>query len=61
MVPLQAGGTPELLVILFFWTVLTVPLVIGAIAFANRVRGRDRADELEELRERVDELESERD
>ncbi|WP_459192514.1 hypothetical protein [Halosimplex sp. J119] len=60
MVPLQSGGTSELLVILLFWTVLTVPVVVGAIAFVNRARGRDQTDELEELRERVDELESER-
>lgn len=60
MVPLQSGGTAELLVILLFWTVLTVPIIVGAIAFMNRARGSDHEDELAELRERVDELESER-
>jgi membrane protein implicated in regulation of membrane protease activity len=62
MVPLssalQSGGSAELLPILLFATVLSVPVVLIVGVFLKRALRRDR--EIDELQERVEELESER-
>ena len=50
--------SPELWFVLFLFVILTVPLLIGAVAFINRATGTDTEDEVEELKRRVDELES---
>ncbi len=60
MIPLQGGG-PELLTVLFFWIVVSVPLFLGVVVLLNRATSDDRGEEIAELRRRVDELESERD
>ncbi|WP_436930416.1 hypothetical protein [Halosimplex halobium] len=58
MVPLQSGGSAELLTVLLFATAVSVPVALLVGVFLKRVlrRGRD----IDELRERVEELESER-
>jgi len=58
MVPLQSGGGAELLTILLFATVLSVPVVLLVGVFLKRALRRDR--EIDQLQERVEELESER-
>ncbi|QLH82842.1 hypothetical protein [Halosimplex pelagicum] len=58
MVPLQSGGSAELLTILLFATVLSVPVVLLVGVFLKRALRRDR--EIDQLQERVEELESER-
>jgi len=55
--PLQSGGSAELLTILMFATVFSVPVVLVVGVFLKRAFRRDR--EIDELRERVEELESE--
>ncbi|QPV63696.1 hypothetical protein I7X12_03430 [Halosimplex litoreum] len=57
MVPLQSGGSAELLTIFLFATVLSVPVVLLVGVFLKRAFRRDR--EIDELQERVEELESE--
>ncbi|WP_161973174.1 hypothetical protein [Halostella litorea] len=49
---------PELWIVLMLFVVVTVPVFVGAVALVNRRTGRSRDDEIEELKERVDELES---
>ncbi|ELZ22427.1 hypothetical protein C475_17983 [Halosimplex carlsbadense 2-9-1] len=56
--PLQSGGGAELLTILLFATVLSVPVVLIVGVFLKRALRRDR--EVDELQECVEELESER-
>jgi hypothetical protein len=55
--PLQSGGSAELLTILVFAAVFSVPIVLVVGVFLKRAFRRDR--EIDELRERVEELESE--
>ena len=51
--------SPETWFVLLLFLLVTVPVFIGAVAFVNRATsGRDE-DELEELKQRVEELESE--
>lgn len=58
MVPLQSGGAAELLTILLFATVVFVPVLLLVGVFLKRALRRDR--EIDELQERVEDLESER-
>ena len=53
--------SPETWVILFFFLLVTVPVFVGAVAFINRATTEHDEDELEKLRQRVEELESEQD
>lgn len=50
--------SPEFLFILLLFVLVTVPVFIGAVAFINRATGGDKEEELEELKQRVEELES---
>lgn len=49
--------SPELWFVLFLFVVVSVPLFVGAVAFINRSTS-DRDDDLEQLKQRVDDLES---
>jgi len=51
--------SPETWIIFFFFLVVTVPVVIGVVAFINRATNTADGDEVEELKQRVEELESE--
>ena len=53
--------SPELWFVLFIIVVLTIPLFIRAVAFVNRATGTDTEEEVEELKRRVEELESQQD
>jgi membrane protein implicated in regulation of membrane protease activity len=57
MVPLQSGGSAELLTILLFATAFFVPVALLVGVFLKRALRRDR--EVDELQERVEKLESE--
>ena len=59
MVPLQIEVSPEVWIILLFFVLVSVPVFIGAVAIINRTTGGGRDEELEELKQRVEELESE--
>ena len=50
--------SPELWFVLFLFVVLTIPLFVGAVAFINRAAGTDTEEEVEDLKQRIDELES---
>ncbi|MHB9288825.1 hypothetical protein ACKVMT_17490 [Halobacteriales archaeon Cl-PHB] len=50
---------PEFVLVLLLFALLTVPLFIGAVVLINRRSGDDREAEIEELKQRVQELESE--
>ncbi|MEF8870062.1 MAG: hypothetical protein V5A41_00400 [Haloarculaceae archaeon] len=45
--------------ILFLFLVVSVPLLVGAVVLINRTTGTKHDEEIAELQERVDELESE--
>jgi hypothetical protein len=50
---------PEVWFVLLLFVLVSVPVLVGAVVLVNRsTDGRD--DELDELKRRVDELESER-
>ncbi|WP_435182501.1 hypothetical protein [Halobellus sp. EA9] len=49
---------PETVLVLLLFGLVTVPLVVGAVAFLNRDGGE--TERVEELERRVEELESER-
>jgi|AntDeeMetagen681_2_1112603.scaffolds.fasta_scaffold27495_2 hypothetical protein len=51
--------SPEFWFILLLFGVVSVPVFVGAVAFINRTTGKDTKDEVEELKQRVEELESE--
>ena len=51
--------SPEIWFVLFLFIVVTVPVFIGAVAFTNRATSEQDDDELKELKQRVEELESE--
>lgn len=51
--------SPEVWFILLFFMLVTVPVFIGAVALINRATGGQEEEELEELKRRVKELESE--
>ncbi|MEF8784721.1 MAG: hypothetical protein V5A45_02220 [Haloarculaceae archaeon] len=56
---LQAGISPAVAMILFLFLVVSVPLLVGAVVLINRTTGTKHDEEIAELQERVDELESE--
>jgi len=58
MVPLQLDASPEIWIVLLLFVVVSVPVFIGAVAFINRATEDGRDEELQELRRRVEELES---
>ena len=49
---------PETWFVLLFFLLMTVPVFIGAVAFINRTTSGQDDDELKELKQRVEELES---
>ena len=51
--------SPETWFILLLFLLVTVPVFIGVVAFINRATSKGDEDELEELKQRVEELESE--
>lgn len=51
--------SPETWMVLSFFVLVSVPVFVLAVALANRATD-DTGDELEELKRRVEELESER-
>ncbi|WP_154020787.1 MULTISPECIES: hypothetical protein [unclassified Haloarcula] len=53
--------SPEVWFILFLFVVVTVPVFIGVVAFINRATGEETDEELEELKQRVEELEAQQD
>ncbi len=56
----RSNMAPEVWFVLLLFVLVSVPVFIGAVVLVNRsTDGRD--DELDELKRRVDELESERD
>ena len=50
--------SPETWFILLLFLVVTVPVFIGVVAFINRATGERDENELGELKQRVEELES---
>ena len=52
---------PEVWIILLLFLIVTVPVFIGVVAFINRATGGREEDELKELKQRVEELESKQD
>jgi len=52
---------PEVWFVLFLFVVVTVPVCIGAVAVMNRATGGETEDEVEELKQRVEELEAQQD
>jgi hypothetical protein len=58
VVPLQSGGSAELLTVLLFATAVSVSVVLLVDVLLKRVLRRDR--EIDQLQERVEKLESER-
>ncbi len=52
---------PEVWFVLLLFALVTVPLFIGAMTLLNRTSGGDDETELEELKQRVEQLESEQD
>lgn len=53
--------SPEIWFILLLFVLVTIPVLIGAVAFINRATGGGTEDELEELKRRVEELEEQQD
>ena len=49
---------PEVWFIFLLFVVVTVPVFIGVVALVNRATGDDTDEELEELKQRVEELEA---
>lgn len=49
---------PEMWFILFLFILVTIPVFIGVVVFVNRATGESAEDEVEELRQRVEELEA---
>lgn len=56
MVLLQGSGFAEYFLVILSFVVTTVPLALGVLVFVRWARRRD--DEVEALRERVEELEA---
>ena len=52
---------PELWFVLFLFVIVTIPVFIGAVAVMNRATGVDTEAEVEELKQRVEELEAQQD
>ena len=51
--------SPGVWFLLLFWVLVSVPVFIAVVAYINRATGKRDEDELEELKQRVEELESE--
>lgn len=49
---------PELWFILLLFVAVTIPVFIGAVAFINRATGKSTEDEIREIRQRIEELET---
>lgn len=52
---------PDVWFTLLLIMIVTVPIFFGVIAFINRDTGEDTDDEIEELKQRVEELEAQQD
>ena len=58
MVPLQTILTPEFVIILLLFLVVSVPVFIGVVVLLNRASTDASQEEIEQLRDRVEALES---
>lgn len=58
---LQLATSPGLWFLLLLLTMVTLPIFIGAVVLISRVSGRNQEQKLEELEQRVEALEAERD
>jgi CHASE3 domain sensor protein len=58
MVPLQTILTPEFVMILLLFLVVSVPVFIGVVVLLNRASTDASQEEIEQLRDRVEALES---
>ncbi|GAA0728530.1 hypothetical protein J2744_002799 [Halorubrum trapanicum] len=52
---------PEVWFILLLFLLVSVPVFVGVVAFINRATGGGKENEIEELKQRVEELESKQD
>ena len=59
MLPIQIGVSPEVWIVLLLFIIVSVPVFIGAVILINRAAPGSRNEEVEELKERVKQLESE--
>ena len=59
MLPIQIRSSPEVWMILLLFVIVSVPVFIGTVILINRAAPDSRSKEVEELKERVNELESE--
>ncbi|MFD1589315.1 hypothetical protein ACFR9U_20245 [Halorientalis brevis] len=53
--------SPEVWFLLLLFVIVTVPVFLGVIAFINRDTEGNTEEELEELKQRVEELEAKQD
>jgi uncharacterized membrane protein len=53
--------SPEVWFILLLFVVVIIPVLIGAVAFINRDTREDTDEEIEDLKQRVEELETQQD
>lgn len=59
MFPIQIGVSPEVWMVLLLFVIVSVPVLIGAVILINRATPDSRNEDVEELKERVKQLESE--